>query len=151
MRTLFLLIFALMGFDLGAQVPTPAKKVNSLEFQEILAGWWDEGPAEELKQFCGSDRNLHRHVFAADGKTITWEFERPTKIFNGKDVKSFTYRVVNASSVVLTLFIENETRKNEKGEYATWELVVVGPGLFRWRGTDFPTGIYNPVWGRRCK
>jgi hypothetical protein len=151
MRRLALVALLLLGGQASGQgVPTP-KAVNPLEFREVLAGWWDEGPDREMRQFCGPDRNLHRHVFSDDGKTVTWEFERPTKMYDDKEVKSYTYRIVGASSVVLTLLFDGETRKNDKGELAVWELVIVDYGLFRWRATDFPTGVYNPVWGRRCR
>jgi hypothetical protein len=128
-----------------------ASRVDPLAFRSVLDGSWDEGPAHEIRSFCGPGRNLHRHLFSADGKRVTWDLDSPEKIYDGTTVRSSTYRVVAASSVSLTLALEGEKRLDASGKPLVWELVIVDDGLFRWRATGFPVGSYNIVWGRRCK
>ena len=151
MRFLFTLVLILAFGHAQAQAISTPRTVSPLEFRQVLAGWWDEGTQDEMGGMCGENRNLHRHVIADDGKSVTWEFERPMKTIDGKEAQSYTYQILESSGVALTLLLNGETRTNPKGEALVWELVVVDSGLFRWRATDFPAGVFNSIVGQRCR
>jgi hypothetical protein len=144
-------ILWLMAALAGCSIVPGAGNVDPREFREVLGGWWDEGHREELRQLCSNGRTLSRHVFSEDGRVVTWEFERPIKIYDESEVKSLKYRVLSAASVSLTMALEGENRTDDKGNPVVWELVMVDDGLFRWRATVLPVGQYNEIWGRRCR
>jgi hypothetical protein len=148
MRRVALLLLVWLA---GCSTVPPARTVAALEFRPALEGWWDSGPRRDFKEFCTPGRTLHRHVFSDDGTTITWEFERPRRIYDGSEVTSLQYRVLGATSVSLVLALDGETRKDKEGRPLVWELVMVDNGMFRWRATTFPPGVYSPVWARRCR
>jgi hypothetical protein len=129
--------------------PWSVPSVSPKEFQSVLSGSWDQG--NDFQALCGPDRVLHTATFSEDGQMLTFKFERPRKIFNGKEVTSLDYRVLGATNVSLILAMKEESRKDENGQPFVWELVIVGPELFRWRATSFAVATYNDVWGRRCK
>jgi hypothetical protein len=144
-------MFSLVATFAGCSSAPVASDVDPRAFREVLGGWWDEGHREELRQLCGSGRALSRHVFSEDGRVVTWEFDRPIKIYDESEVKSLKYRVLGATSVALTMALEGEKRTDDKGNPVLWELVLVDDGLFRWRATVLPVGTYNEIWGRRCR
>ena len=149
MRRLAVPVLSLL---VGCSVTPTTRTVDPLQFQKILEGWWDEGNQRDMPTFCNPDRNLHRHLFSNDGKTVTWEFERAKTRLDGSETKSYRYGIRSATSVSIVLELEGETRKDEQGQLLVWELVVVDQaGIFRWRATTFPPGVYNAVWGRRCR
>ena len=122
--------------------------VSPKAFKKILAGSWDEG---KLQKLCGPERNQFTIVFSKDGSRVIFTFDHPQKIYENQTVSALSYRVIGTTSVSLILALEGGTRKNAKGDLFVWELVVVDHNLFHWRSPDFAPGVYNDVWGRRCK
>ena len=122
--------------------------VDPKDFELLLSGWWDEGSIDDLGLFCGADRNLHRHEFSGDGQHVTWAFEEPLEASGSSE---YSYRIVAADTVSLTLELDGEDRTDASGKPYVWQLVIVDNGTFRWRATSFPPGKYNQVIGKRCR
>jgi hypothetical protein len=58
--------------------------------------------------------------------------------------------VVAETERSLTLRYDNETRQDAHGKLVEWQLIIVAPGVYRWRQTDWPEGKVNGVVGIRC-
>ena len=114
-----------------------------------LDGMWAESVSGSFA--CRPDNLHHRLVLSDDMKTLTFKLDRPWKLVGtGKVVEQYSATVTRMSS--RSLFIRYDT---DAGTAATdypkeWELRIVGPGVYRWRSTDWKPEQFNSVIGVKC-
>lgn len=113
-----------------------------------LSGSWDEGV--EHSSLCSEGRPRHRIVPDPKGEVLTFEFDKPRKSYDGQMRQRVRYKIVRTSADTAVLSMENETRKTNQGTLVVWELVLIDPTTYRWRGSHLPEGTYNEVVGKRC-
>lgn len=113
-----------------------------------LTGWWDEGV--DQKTLCSEGRPRHRMVPDRSGETLTFEYDKPVKRYDGLEGRLFRYQIVGASATTATLKLENETRQTPEGSLVVWELALIDPTTYRWHASHLPEGTYNKVLGKRC-
>lgn len=113
-----------------------------------LAGWWDEGV--DHYSLCAEGRPQHRIVHDPKEKTLTFEYDKPVKRYDGQESRTARYQIVGVSATTVTLKLENETRRTPEGAIVQWEFDLVDPETYRWHASHKPVGEYNNVVGRRC-
>ncbi len=146
----YLFFLPLISIAACTNVQTKHSSIEESQFEKALAGWWDEG--RESEGLCGPGRSLHKHVFSSDYKQVTWEFDKPFhRKRQGDTVSSYGYDILDASSVVLTLSMQDEDRIIENGEPVLWVLVIVGPSIYKWVATHWGEIGIAPIIGVRCK
>ena len=123
-----------------AATPTPFDAAQ-------LSGSWSD--SVNTSSVCEEARHFTRMQLSDD-------HARPA-IFNDRTWKSklgetnrFAATVVAETERSLTLRYDNETRLNANGKLVEWQLIIVAPGVYRWRETDWPEGKVNGVVGIRC-
>jgi len=122
-----------------------------VEFENVLAGYWDEGHQDEMDLLCAPGRSLLRHQFSKNLTEVKWIHESEIQIYDDSFVKESIYNIEYASNALLALSLQGEKRLNSSGDPYIWELVMVNPGMYRWRSSDWPVGRYNKIWGKRCR
>ncbi len=86
---------------------------------------------------------------SADGKRLDMRFDRLWETELGKTDRMGA-KIISATSRSLVIQYDNETRLKVTGKPEEWELIIVAPGVYRWRETDWKEGKVNIVVGIRC-
>jgi hypothetical protein len=139
---------ALLSFAAAlAACSTPAP-VAGLSFNaQQLSGWWSDSAS--TSQACTKENPRIRYQFDPDGKRVTLLFDRKWDTEIGESDK-FGAIVLSSTERTLVIQYDNESRKDDAGKLIQWELVIVAPGVYRWRATAWPPGAVNVVVGVRC-
>ena len=111
-----------------------------------LAGLWAESARGSYA--CSND-NLHqRMTLSDDGKLLTFKLDRKWRIASGREVEQYSATVLESGPN--RLVIRYDAEPNLSREMSEWEMMFIGPGVYRWRSTSWPAGDYNTVVGVRC-
>jgi len=127
--------------------PAPAQP-DGLKFTAAqLAGSWAE--STNTRQVCTNNEVRYRFEFAPDGQRLTVKLNRihPTEIGEKDEI---TATIIEATETTLTLTYEGETRRREDGSLVQWQLLVVAPGVYRWRETSWQPQSVNVIVGVKC-
>jgi hypothetical protein len=112
-----------------------------------LSGSWAESYSRG--QACAPENLKVRMQLSEDKKQLTIVFDRKRK--TGLRKKDHSKAIIIAATAhSLTIQYEDEKRKKKSGQPENWELIVVAPGVYRWRETDWPADQVNIVVGIRC-
>lgn len=112
-----------------------------------LSGWWGESYNTDLA--CGPQNLKTTMEVTPDGKRLNMRFDRKWKTELGETEQAGA-TIISATSHTLTIRYDGETRLKRSGQPVEWELVIVAPGVYRWRETDWALGEVNSVVGIRC-
>jgi len=112
-----------------------------------LAGSWAE--SVNTVSVCEEARHFSRMQLSDDRQRLA--------IFNDRTWKStlgttnrFAAVVLAETERSLTIRYDNETRRDPSGKLVEWQLIIVAPGVYRWREADWAEGKVNGVVGIRC-
>ena len=86
-----------------------------------------------------------------EGNTLTFFLDRKWRVVTGEDVDHFTANIVQSNSRAMIIQYNWDRSKTPKDYPLVWELVVIAPGLYRWRSPEWPEGQVNSVVGVRCE
>lgn len=112
-----------------------------------LSGSWSDGV--NANSVCDQARHFTRMQLSDDHARLAIFNDRTWKSKLG-ETNRFAATVVAETERSLTLRYDNETRLNANGKLVEWQLIIVAPGVYRWRETDWPEGKVNGVVGIRC-
>jgi hypothetical protein len=122
---------------------------QGLAFQvHQLAGSWAESAG--TAPICTNNEVRYQFEFTPDPGRLTIRLNRlhPTEIGEFDKVNA---TITASTSSTLTLQYQGETRRRDDGQLLEWQLVVVSPGVYRWRETSWPPEGVNVVVGVRCE
>lgn len=129
-----------------AWAASPPREEAAFDWSQ-LAGLWAES-AEHAYACIAS--NLHfRFAIAPDRKSLAFKLDRKWKIGTGQDVEEYSAKILAAEGRRLVIRYGPELGTLSP-EMAEWELLFIGPGVYRWRSTSWRPGQYNSVIGIRC-
>jgi hypothetical protein len=132
---------------LGSLASSPTKAQEPFDWK-LLQGQWAESSAHAYA--CRKD-NLHfRFVLSPDRKQVTFKLDRKWQIGTGKEVTEYSAEIREAHGRMLVIRYGPEL-EGLSDEMRTWELLFIGPGVYRWKATAWPPGTYNTVIGVRCE
>lgn len=66
------------------------------------------------------------------------------------DLDRIAAKIIASTTNILTLQYEGVTRRCDDGKLLERQLVVVAPGVYRWRETSWPPEVVNIVVGVKC-
>ena len=113
----------------------------------LLKGRWAESANHSFA--CRSD-NLHNtFVVSRDRRSLTFKLDRKWKIGTGQEVTEFTAEIKEAQGRLLVIKYGPELEGLTE-PMREWEMLFIGPGVYRWRATAWPAGSYNNVIGVKC-
>lgn len=112
-----------------------------------LSGSWSD--SVNANSVCDQARHFTRMQLSDDHARLAIFNDRTWKSKLG-ETNRFAATVVAETERSLTLRYDNETRLNAAGKLVEWQLIIVAPGVYRWRETDWPEGKVNGVVGIRC-
>jgi hypothetical protein len=112
----------------------------------LLQGRWAESSDHAFA--CRQDNVHFRFETNADRTRVTFRLDRPWPIA-GKQVTEYSAAIVEASGRMLVIRYGPEL-DGTAPEMREWELLFIGPGVYRWRATSWRSGSYNNVIGVRC-
>lgn len=112
-----------------------------------LAGTWVS--SVDTKRACDEESTHFRMQLSDDRQHLAIFYDRSEKTPLGQ-ANRFAASIVGATQYSLTIRYENETRRNRSGKLAEWELIMVAPGVYRWREAEREAGWVNRVVGIRC-
>ena len=142
MNKFALLFLAASGVSIAATDPNPFPFDHSQ-----LSGWW--GESYNTDPACGPENLKSTMEVSSDGKRLQVRFDRRWKTELG-EMEGISADIVSATARTLVIRYENETRKKSSGVPVEWELVIVAPGVYRWRETEWKQNAVNTVVGIRC-
>lgn len=145
-NSLRFLTFA-FGIALVGCATVPPKPPGLNFSPDQLAGSWAEsGNSQDV---CTDNEVRYRFEFAPDGKRLTIRLSRlhPTEIGDREEVGA---SIVESTDRSLTISYEAESRLRTDGTPLQWQLVVVAPGVYRWRETSWPIHNVNVMVGVKC-
>lgn len=121
----------------------------SQEFdRSLLAGSWSE--STDSDPVCNPGNLRSRFEFSPDGKTLGFALDRKWKVITGEVVDRFTAAIVQSNNRAMILQYHWDRSKVPENYPMVWELVVIAPGIYRWRSPEWPEGQVNNVVGVRC-
>ena len=123
-----------------AATPTPFDAAQ-------LSGSWSD--SVNTSSVCEEARHFTRMQLSDDHARLAIFNDRIWKSNLG-ETNRFAATVVAETERSLTLRYDNETRQDAQGKPVEWQLIIVAPGVYRWRQTDWPEGKVNGVVGIRC-
>ncbi len=113
----------------------------------LLSGLWAE--SSEQKFACQSD-NLHfRFVVSEDKKRLTFKLDRKWRIGTGKEVEEYGADIRSAEGRIMVIRYDKSLGELSP-EMSEWEILFIGPGVYRWRSTSWRLNQYNNVIGVKC-
>ena len=112
-----------------------------------LSGSWSD--SFNTNSVCDQPRHFTRMQLSDDHVRLAIFNDRIWKSNLG-ETNRFAATVVAETERSLTLRYDNETRQDAQGKPVEWQLIIVAPGVYRWRQTDWPEGKVNGVVGIRC-
>ena len=112
-----------------------------------LSGSWSD--SVNTNSVCEEARHFTRMQLSDDHRRLAIFNDRTWKSKLG-ETNRFAATVVAETEHSLTLRYDNETRLNAAGKLVEWQLIIVAPGVYRWRETGWPEGKVNGVVGIRC-
>jgi hypothetical protein len=116
---------------------------------KLLSGSWSE--STDTNPVCTSDNLRVRFEINPEGNTLTFFLDRKWRVVTGEDVDHFTANIVQSNSRAMIIQYNWDRSKTPKDYPLVWELVVIAPGLYRWRSPEWPEGQVNSVVGVRCE
>jgi len=139
--------FAVLLFIACGQVAATQSPAEAAFDWQLLSGKWAESAQHAFA--CRPD-NLHFHfAVSPDRKTLTFKLDRKWVIGTGKEVEEYNATIVSAEGRLMVIRYGPEVGELTP-EMAEWELLFIGPGVYRWRSTLWRPGQYNNVIGVRC-
>ncbi|MEG2031029.1 MAG: hypothetical protein RR376_10320 [Janthinobacterium sp.] len=112
-----------------------------------LSGSWSD--SFNTNSVCEEARHFTRMQLSDDHQRLAIFNDRTWKSTLG-ETNRFAATVVAETERSLTLRYDNETRLNAAGKLVEWQLIIVAPGVYRWRETGWPEGKVNALVGIRC-
>lgn len=112
-----------------------------------LSGSWSE--SINASSVCEEARHFSRMQLSDDRQRLAIFNDRiwPSKLGT---TNRFAATVLAETERSLTIRYDNETRRDSSGKLVEWQLIIVAPGVYRWREADWPEGKVNGVVGIRC-
>jgi hypothetical protein len=128
-------------------VPAAAQPAGLKFTTAQLAGSWAE--STNTRPVCTNNEIRYRYEFASDGKRLKVKFNRihPTEIGEKDEIAA---TIIESTETTLTVAYDGETRRREDGNLVQWQLLVVAPGVYRWRETSWQPQAVNVVVGVKC-
>ena len=123
-----------------AATPTPFDAAQ-------LSGSWSD--SVNTSSVCEEARHFTRMQLSDDHQRLAIFSDRTWKSKLG-ETNRFAATVVAETERSLTIRYDNENRLDDQGKPVEWQLIVVAPGVYRWRQADWPEGKVNGVVGIRC-
>ncbi|MGK5052669.1 hypothetical protein [Janthinobacterium sp. RB2P8] len=124
----------------AAATPTPFDAAQ-------LSGSWSD--SVNTSSVCEEARHFTRMQLSDDHQRLAIFSDRTWKSKLG-ETNRFAATVVAETEHSLILRYDNETRFNAAGKLVEWQMIIVAPGMYRWRETGWPEGKVNGVVGIRC-
>ena len=112
-----------------------------------LSGSWSD--SFNSNSVCDPSRHLTRMQLSDDHARLAIFNDRMRSSKLG-EANHFAATVVAETERSLTIRYDNENRLDDQGKPVEWQLIVVAPGVYRWRQADWPEGKVNGVVGIRC-
>ena len=134
-------ILVLAGIGLWTTRVTPYELPDGKDVRAHLAGRW---AWESDSLGCG---NAHTIAFADSGRVMTVEgFDAA-----GDSLYTATYDIQVLSRSTIRGAIRGEKRLTDDGKPVVWDLVLTGPGEYRWKRTDWTATPWSYTGAiRRC-
>ncbi|MEG0880339.1 MAG: hypothetical protein RSE46_24775 [Janthinobacterium sp.] len=120
--------------------------VDAFDVAQLSGSWSD---SVNTNSVCEEARHFTRMQLSDDHQRLAIFNDRTWKSKLG-ETNRFAATVVAETEHSLTLRYDNETRRNAAGKLVEWQLIIVAPGVYRWRETGWPEGKVNGVVGIRC-
>jgi len=89
-------------------------------------------------------------TFSADRSTATFRATKNYTVAGGKRTNTITYKILAVRDNAITMSMNEEDRRTEKGDLVVWTLILLGDDEFVWHRTDWPAGE-STVPRLRCK
>ena len=112
-----------------------------------LSGSWSD--SYNTNSVCDPSRHFTRMQLSDDHARLAIFNDRMRKSQLGEG-NHFAATVVAETERSLTLRYDNDRRRDAQGQPVEWQLIIVAPGVYRWRQADWPEGKVNGVVGIRC-
>jgi hypothetical protein len=113
----------------------------------LLNGQWAE--SAEHAYACRPDNVHFSFDVSPDRSGLRFKLDRPWPIA-GKQLAEYSASIVEASGRMLVIRYGPEL-SDIPSDMREWELLFIGPGVYRWRATAWRSGSYNNVIGVRCR
>mgnify|MGYP006864925270 CR=1 FL=1 len=86
-----------------------------------------------------------------DGNTLVFKLDRKWKIATGNHVEQYSATVLSTTPWILTIRYNADIGPLPPDYPLQWEMAFVGPGIFRWRATEWRGDQVNTIVGVRCE
>ena len=103
-------------------------------FKQLVGKW---APQVEEKTDCTDAQTIS---FSKDFSVATFQFSKPFKNSDGKEVSSATYKILSVNDNAITMFLNGEKRLTNGGDPIVWTLVAIRENFYVWRQTDWGPG-----------
>lgn len=107
---------------------------SSGPFTQLVGKW---APLVEGKVDCADSQTIS---FSKDLSVAAFQFSKPFKDDNGKEVRAVTYKILSVSDNTITMFLNGEKRRTNGGDPIVWTLVLIRENAYVWRQTDWGPG-----------
>jgi hypothetical protein len=98
---------------------------------------------------CTDSEVRYRFDFSPDGKRVAVRLNKVHRTEIG-DQENIAASILESTDRSITIAYDGESRLRSDGKPVEWQLVVVAPGVYRWRETSWPAQVVNVVVGVRC-
>lgn len=128
--TFILLVALLVVVVLWRLRPVPHERASGEDLVSVLTGRWDWTTRDHPCTDGG-----HVIAFSEDRKVMTITQVEPDSATGVRTMT--TYDIIEEAPSIITGAIRGETRMTTAGVPAVWELILIGPGSYTWRRTDW--------------
>ncbi len=137
------------AFTAACLLFTSAPALSQQFDSKLLAGSWSE--STDTNPVCAPENLRVRFDVNPEANLLTFLLDRKWRVVTGDEVDRFTANIVQSNNRVMIIQYNWDRSKTPKDYPLVWELVVIAPGLYRWRSPEWPEGQVNNVVGVRCE
>ncbi|MBI4826317.1 MAG: hypothetical protein HY807_07845 [Nitrospirae bacterium] len=114
-------------------------------FTTLAGGVWSR--IEYSDSDCNN--NSHSIVFNSDKSEAAFIFQKPVYSADANNLVD-KYKIININGDTLTMSLIGETRKDDSGNTAVWNLVFEEPDKYYWHRSDWPDNKKFSIT-KKCK
>ncbi len=140
-KVICVLLMVAMNFGCVSNMNKISNTEHEKGIFERVTGTWGWKDNEDLNCI----NRPAEFVFGPNDKTFRIQGEKPRLMHDGTTREYVDYEIVSSSDNSITMKMENETRKNKKGELTLWKLVLVSDNQFFWEKTGEPDHQWGPI------
>lgn len=107
---------------------------DEIGITKILTGNWEWEGSDECKT------NPHTLRFTNDLEKMVLSYKHKVHAMEDRYLKTATYTIHKITPKYLTVYIDNEVRKDDKGNDVVWDLVLVSNDEYYWYRHDWDEG-----------